>query len=181
MSHRRGPVAQRGLSLVEQTITLAIAALAVGSALPGLDRLRQAQQLEGMAARLQTELHYARSIALERRQGTRLSFEALPQGGWCYVIHTGGSRDCRCDHPDGARCSSAAEALRHMHGAHSPLRQLSSNSRSLLFDPALGTVTPTASIDLQDNHGRSLRLVVSIMGRVRSCSPEGSLPGHKPC
>lgn len=181
MPDTRAAATQGGLSLVEQAVTLAIAALAVGSALPGFERLRQAQELEGTAARLETELQYARSVALQRQRGTRLTFEALPQGGWCYVIHTGGSRDCRCDQPTGAQCVAGAEALRHVHSAHSPLRNLSSNSRSLLFDPTLGTVTPTASIQLQDGHGRSLRLVVSIMGRVRSCSPGSTLPGHKAC
>jgi type IV fimbrial biogenesis protein FimT len=42
-----------------------------------------------------------------------------------------------------------------------------------------GTVTPTASIQLRSAAGQ-LRQVVNVMGRVRTCTPDG-VPGYRAC
>ena len=54
-------------------------------------------------------------------------------------------------------------------------------SRALLFDAHKGTVTPTATLQVQAADGRAIHQVVNIMGRVRSCSPAGQLNGLPQC
>jgi type IV fimbrial biogenesis protein FimT len=57
----------------------------------------------------------------------------------------------------------------------------SASSASMLFDADRGTVTPTGTLRLQLADGRAIHHVVNIMGRARTCSPRGAVPGHPPC
>jgi type IV fimbrial biogenesis protein FimT len=55
------------------------------------------------------------------------------------------------------------------------------NVASVLFDPLHGTSTPTGTLRLVGSGGREVQHVVNVMGRVRSCSPLGAVPGYRPC
>lgn len=175
----QGPLTrQRGLSLIEAIMTTAVLAVTTGTALPNLMGMAQRHRLEGATAQLETELQYARSLAVTDRRAVRFSFTADGAGS-CYVIHTGGPGACRCE-GETAVCTGDASAIRTVaHGAANGLR-VSSNSASFMFDPTRGTVTPTATIELGNARGDALRLVVNILGRVRACTPTG-MPGHRAC
>ncbi|HNT38814.1 MAG TPA: GspH/FimT family pseudopilin [Rubrivivax sp.] len=166
----------RGVTLVEACAVLAIASIVLGSALPGFDSLRQRHHLQGVAAQLETDLHFARSQAVALNRSVRLSFAGSGAHA-CYAIHTGAAADCSCT--TGA-CSGAASLLgmRRLEGKL-PLA-LSSNSASLAFSPHFGTVTPTATMRVQGADGDEIRLIVNIAGRVRSCSPSASLRAFQP-
>ena len=58
---------------------------------------------------------------------------------------------------------------------------LQANVASMLFDPVHGTSTPTGTLRVLDSRGRAIHHVVNIMGRVRSCSPQGAVPGYRAC
>jgi type IV fimbrial biogenesis protein FimT len=169
---------QLGVTLVESLIVMAMSLTSLGAALPGLLKAADRQRLEGAAAQLETEVHYARSLAASLNQGVRLTFRADPTQT-CYVVHTGAAHACQCSGPTTA-CTGAAQALRTVRfDAPSRLRA-TSNSASMLFDPSQGTVTPTATMEVRNAQGDALRLVINIMGRVRSCSTTG-VPGYKRC
>jgi type IV fimbrial biogenesis protein FimT len=78
-----------------------------------------------------------------------------------------------------AQGNARAERSVRFHGG-SPVK-LSSNSRSVLFDPMKGTSTPTATIQLQARNGAAIHQVLNIMGRVRLCSPAAVMSGYKRC
>lgn len=172
--------AARGLTLVELLAGLAVMALTLGAVLPDFGRLMQRQRLEGAAAQLETELQMARAEAILRGQSVRFSFRADAAGS-CYAIHTGSAQACRCDTAgQAAQCVAGAELIRSVsHPAGDALR-VTSNSASFLFDSSKGTVTPTATMTLANERGDALQLIVSLMGRVRDCSPSG-LRGHRAC
>lgn len=177
----KGPIACRGLTMIECLSVLSITATTLGLAAPSLDAWRQRQALLSAAAELETDMQLARSTAVARAQTVRVA--TMPTGtGSCYVIHTGDAGQCRCSSQGQSSCSSAgATVLRVVDlPAGGPVR-LSSTAISIGFDPALGTVTPTATFKLTDAKGRNLHQVVSIMGRVRSCTPGGWLKGIKSC
>jgi type IV fimbrial biogenesis protein FimT len=169
---------QRGITLVELSMTVAIGAILAGVSVPSLEHARARRHLEGAAAQLETDIHFARSVAVARNQGVRVSFETLA-GGSCYIVHSGGAGDCHCSSGGAAVCTGQAEALRSVLIGHGTSVQLQSNSPSMLFDPVRGTTTPTATIQLDNPDGSAIRQIVNIMGRVRSCSP--TLPGYKRC
>jgi type IV fimbrial biogenesis protein FimT len=51
----------------------------------------------------------------------------------------------------------------------------------MAFDPLHGTATPTATWRVIARDGRAIHHVVNVMGRVRSCSPDAAVPGHRAC
>lgn len=171
---------QAGVTLTESLVTLAITAILLGSAAPGFQELRLRRHLEGVAAQLETDLQLARAEAVARREGVRVGFTTGADGGSCYVLHTGAAGACTCDGSGAVTCEPGAEALRRVPLAAGHPVRLQSNSGSILFDHVKGTVTPTATIRLDSAAGQ-VRQIVNVMGRVRSCTPDGALPGIRPC
>lgn len=179
-SHARPLHREAGLSLVEALIGVAVAAVLLGTALPGFDAARERRHIEGTAAQIETDIAYTRSLAVAQNRSLRVSFSASPQAS-CYVIHTGSASACSCDARGAAVCSGDAQALRTVSFAASGPVAVRSNSRSMLMDAHRGTVTPTATVQVQGRSGETLHVVVNIMGRVRNCAATTGLPGHAPC
>lgn len=169
---------QLGTSLVEATMVLAVTGTLVGSLLPGWQEARERRSLEAASAQLATDLRLARSLAVSQGQPVRLRVNAADA---CYVVHTGPAAGCSCDGGGQARCSGSAVALRVAVLPGQGLVGLSSSSASMLFDAGRGTVTPTGTLRLQLDDGRAVHHVVNVMGRVRSCSPDGAVAGHPAC
>lgn len=174
---RRGR--QDGFSLVESLIPLAVMAVLLGSALPSLETMKLRRQLEGSAAQLETDLQLARASAVAANQVLRMDFSSDASGS-CYVLHDGAAGDCNCAQDGTPVCVAATTALRSQHFAAGDPIALKANAASIAFDPVKGTITPTATMRLQSRLG-SLRLVINVMGRVRSCTPDDAVPGHRRC
>ncbi len=171
---------QRGVSLVESLIVLAVIAVLLGTALPGFEQARERRHLEGAAAQLETDIMYTRGLAVAQNQGVRMGFEALAAGS-CYVVHTGPPNACSCNARGEATCNAGAAAVRTVFFAASGPVALRTNVRSILFDPRLGTSTPTGTLRVVGRNDAAIHQIVNIMGRVRSCSPAGAVPGYPTC
>ncbi len=169
---------QSGTSLVEATVVLAITSTLVGSLLPGWQAARERRALEAASAQLATDLRHARSLAVAQSLPVRLAVNSTQA---CYVVHTGPSRGCGCDSTGRASCAPGATALRVATLPGDGLVALSTSSASMLFDAERGTVTPTGTLRLTLADGQAVHHVVNIMGRVRTCSPDGLVAGHARC
>lgn len=170
----------RGLTLVEAAVCVAVVAVLAGLALPNFEQARERRHLEGVAAQLETDIQWSRSLAVARNQVVRMSFSA-PAGATCYVVHTGAAGDCLCADDGSASCRTGVESMRVVRlGTETPVA-LQSNSGSMAFDPVKGTVTPTATVRVRGRSGAAIHQVVNVMGRVRSCSPDGVVAGYRPC
>lgn len=183
---RRRLTPQRGFTLVEVSTVLCIVAVAVGAAAPSFERALQRRHLEGAAAQLVTDVQHARSLAVARGASVRLTVQAVGPNASCYVVHTGAASDCSCAAAGkgaaGASCRNGAQALHVVEFDARSKVQLTSSAASMLFDAHKGTVTPTATLKLAARDGSgALHEVVNIMGRVRTCSPGGAVPGYTPC
>lgn len=174
--------APRGLSLVESLAVLAVLAIAAGVALPNLTAMAERQHLRGVAAQFEADVQFAQASAELRSQSVRLTFFDDVEAPHCWLVHTGEPGDCRCDAATGsAACDAPAQLLRvSALPAGVPLR-LASNTGSMRFGAARRTVTPAATLTLSTRSGASVREIVSIMGRVRSCSPSGAVAGFRSC
>ena len=175
--HRR---LQRGMTLVEVTMALSVAAVLTGLAAPSFDKALQRRHLEGAAAQLATDIHYTRSLAVSRNAPLRISFEASASGS-CYVIHSGAANQCSCATDGAATCAGDATAERSVRFAAADSVGLKSNVRSVLFDPVRGTSSPTATLQLVSRNAGAIHQVVNITGRLRSCSPSPAISGYKKC
>lgn len=172
-----------GYTLVELMVAVALLALLLALSLPSWQNFVMRRQLDGLSARLQTDLHLLRSTTVARNQPLRLSFFSST-AGTCYLIHSGSAADCRCeiDATGSAlpQCDAGTELLRSQVVADARWR-LKANVASMAVDPRHGTFSPTGSIELVHSSGLSLRHVVNILGRTRLCTPAAALSGIAAC
>lgn len=171
---------QRGVTLVEACIVMAVLAIITTSAAPNMQGFIDARRLDGTAAQLATDVQYVRSEAVARNQPVRLSFYASAEAT-CYVIHTGLSAQCTCPVVGPAQCSGDANQIKTVSMASADRVSVQANVSSVLFDPLHGTSTPTGTLRVVGTQGRAVHHVINVMGRVRSCSPTNTMPGYRAC
>lgn len=176
----RRPSTQRGVSAVEALIVVFVLAIIVGASAPSFDSLRQRQELFGVAAQLETDLQLARSEAVARNRSLRLTLKDT-DGSTCYLIHEGPLPACSCAELERAACSVDGAIIRAAVWPAAGRVQVRANVRSMVFDPLKGTVTPTATIRAEARDGTALHQIVSVVGRVRSCSPQARVTGVPAC
>ena len=78
-------------------------------------------------------------------------------------------------------CTGNATLLHSTRLATASRVTLATNATSVVFDPQHGTSTPTATYRLVAADGREIRQIVNVMGRIRSCSPQGGVTGQRAC
>lgn len=171
---------QRGVTLIEATVVLAVTAITAGAVAPGLRGFIEKHELEGAASQLASDLQFARAEAVWRNTGLRLSLQSQSWGA-CYVVHTGAAGQCRCRESGPAQCDGDAVELKTVQLPAADHVALVANVSSILFDPLHGTSSPTATFGLSTPSGRAVNQVVNLMGRVRTCSPRGTVPGLPVC
>ena len=176
-----GRRAQRGLSLIESCIALAVVGVLAGAAAPSFEASRQKRAIDGSSAGIVADIALARSEAVARQQGVRVSVRPSADGGACLMVHTGAAGDCGCLTPAGAQCVGDATLIKSsLFSAMAPVA-LSASVASMRFDQNNGTVTPAGTLRVATTDGRTLHHVVNMMGRVRICSTGGKIAGVKAC
>ena len=171
---------QRGVTLIEAATVLAVIAVVAGTAAPSLRAVIDARRLDAAATQLATDIRYVRTEAIARNEALRLSIRPVA-GGSCYVVHTGAADACTCPATGAASCTGGADVLRTVVLPATARVTLQSNLGSMLFDPVHGTSTPTGTLRLIGAGDRAIHHIVNVMGRVRSCSPAGAVPGYRAC
>ena len=180
MQRKSFPSTQRGLTLIEGCVTLAIVSILAGTAAPSFIESNKNRVLDGSVAEMATDLFLARSEATAHQEGVRVSFHNVTTGS-CMLIHTGATADCGCNSSGVAQCSNGATLIKGNYYSQSRGVALAANVASIRFDPTHGMATPTGTIRLTTASGQEVHHVVNITGRVRSCSPGGSAKGYKAC
>jgi type IV fimbrial biogenesis protein FimT len=171
---------QSGFTLIESLVMATILLIILGAVAPSFSSTIERRRIEGLVNQFETDVRYAQSEAQLRARSVRLSF--LPAGtNSCYIVHTGDPNDCVCNNNGRGVCTGTAQALRVEFVQARDRVRISSNSRSLAFNAARQTVTPTATVTFSGTEGRSVKQIVNVMGRVRTCSPQGSISGYKRC
>lgn len=175
---------QRGISLVEACVVMAVTATLAAVAAPSMQGMIETRRLDGAATQLATDIQFVRAVAVARNQPVRLSVYAgtgTDTGATCYLVHTGNSSDCDCFTTGPAQCSGSAVPIKTVALAAADQVTLQANVASVLFDPLHGTSTPTGTLRLIGTQGRAVHHVINVMGRVRSCSPQAAMPGYRAC
>jgi type IV fimbrial biogenesis protein FimT len=173
------PHRQRGLTLLELAIVVAITAIVAASAAPSFSALIEARRLAGAATRLAADIQFVRGEAIVRNRSLRLSVLAGADAS-CWIVHTGAAVDCRCSADTGATCGGDARSIKSVVLPARERVSVAANVASILFDPLHGTSTPTGTLRLTGARG-AVHHVVNVVGRVRSCSPENAVPAYPAC
>jgi type IV fimbrial biogenesis protein FimT len=177
-THHR-PRRQHGFSMIEAMVLVAVTAVIATAAVPGLVAFIDGRRLDAAAMALAADVQFVRTEAVARNQPIRLSFHAAG-ANTCWVVHTGAAAECSCGDAAPAVCSGGAMEIKTVVLGAADRVSVGANVASIAFDPLHGTSTPTGTLRLVDNGGRAVHHVVNVMGRVRSCTPNG-VPGWRAC
>ncbi len=161
---------QWGATLVELMAALAVTFLLVAVGMPDFGASMDKRHLKGVVETLQQDLRLARAEAIKRNQKVYVAFQGSG-ADWCYGINAGTTCDCTVLN----NCAvDGVERVRRStdlgEGAVSLLATTFS-SADTRFDPVHGTAD-AGSVKLQSALGVDVKVIVSPMGRVRTCSPD---------
>ena len=177
---RTGKRCQNGVSLVEAMIVVAVTVIVAATAAPSLANLIDGRRLDAAATALAADVQFVRTEAVARNRPIRLSFHASAASS-CWVVHTGPTAQCSCAESGPAVCSGSAAQIKTVVLGAADRVTVQANVASIVFDPLHGTSTPTGTLRLIDLRGRAVHHIVNVMGRVRSCTPGGAVPGWRAC
>ena len=178
---RRNPKhRQSGISLIEAMIVVVVTAIVAATAAPSLAAFIDGRRLDAAAHALAADVQFVRSESVARNRPLRLSVHASA-GSSCWVVHTGTAAQCSCAGSGPALCTGGAAEIKTVVLGAADRVVVQANVASILFDPLHGTSTPTGTLRLIDPRGRAVHHIVNVMGRLRSCTPNGAVPGWPAC
>ena len=172
-----------GFTLLELLITLALAALLAGLAVPAMGRFLDNARLRAATETLTQELRLARNHALTYQQKTYFTVSAVA-GHWCYGWRDASPCNCKATSSEVAQCRTHLgnpQRLNRRLSVDFPTIQLDTNSasatHSMRFSPIRGTAGATSFYLL--NEQAKVRIIISPLGRIRVCSATGH--GYPAC
>jgi len=98
---------QRGFSLLETAIVVAILAIVGASAAPSFSAMVEARRLDAAATKLAADIQLARNEAIARNQTLRLSVRA-GEDATCWIVHSVGSAAATSRRSPSSRCTARA-------------------------------------------------------------------------
>lgn len=189
---------RRGFTLIELIIVVAIAAILITLAAPGLRDFILVQRLKAVNAQLVTDLQFTRSEAVARGQTVWMVFGANAAQS-CYTIYTSPSPTQRCDCLLGAgnACNGLLREIRTVSintsdGVSLAPREglgqppglgLGHVSGELVPMPLPLAVPPPGDyvIETKVDASRRLRTLVGVAGRPSVCAPANPAMGAPAC
>ncbi len=158
-----------GFSLIEIMIVVAIIGILTAIAVPSYQDMIERNRLKQAVEALKSDMQFARTEAIKRSNDLRLTLIAAT---WCYGIDDGNTA-CNCGTV--GDCAIKTVDGRQFQGI------TADNNNDVTFSFRRGTAGAMGSTFSSPNY--QARVVVSNMGRVRICNPNGlkRLPGYPDC
>lgn len=176
---------QDGFTLLELMLTLTVLGLLITLAAPPMQEMLARNRLKSAAQALVEDLQWTRGEAIRRNTELYVTFNPAT---WCYGVSV--TKGCDCSLTDPALSSACTlptddEAiLRTVAGVDFPGIAVSATFAGAppetSFKPRRATATG-GSMTFTSAQGAQLRVVLSLLGRVRICSPAQSVPGYPAC
>jgi type IV fimbrial biogenesis protein FimT len=186
-----------GFTLLELMITLSVLLILASLSLPAMQEMLERNRLKGAAQALAEDLQWVRGEAIRRNRDLHLLFNA--GSPWCYGISQTSACNCHLSDPDAANActlsSNDARVLKHVHAAdYAGVNAATTFEQGVTgFERRRGTTMRmgagsggskrhgNGSVTFSNARGEQLRVILSMTGRVRVCSPDQSVPGFRGC
>ncbi|CAB0149443.1 hypothetical protein PSI9734_00006 [Pseudidiomarina piscicola] len=179
---KRSATPRRGFTLLELLVTLVILSIILGAGVPMMLNLAKSMRLQGAAQDTYALLQYARSDALRTTEDRFVVWDE-EDGVWCAAVAT--ANDCDCLSED----CSINNVLRQINS--SDYTNISVNAAFAAgtytrFDGMRGLAeghAGSARYQLMDDDSveAEVRVVVSVLGRIRYCTQSGDIGDYPAC
>ena len=187
---------QRGFTLIELMVAIAIVGIVLALAVPSFYNYMLVQRLKSVSAQLVTDINYARSEAVSRGTPVRIAF-AQDTNNTCYTLYlsTLNTLSCNCLAGPGSACSSSSTtevrtmllprstSVRVLTPAHTdPKLGFSAVTGGLVSISTDTTAPPLMAFDIETSidSTRMLKSTIGRAGRVTVCSANPAM-GMPPC
>lgn len=201
---RSAAACSRGFTLLEMLIAMAILAIIITVAMPGLSGFNANQRLIGLAEQVHAHLQQARSEAVTRNQQVFVNFAVDGTASWEYGMSlnslcdltattASGSNACRIVVSDGDAALDAGNGAvdtgdlvlmrftdADFTGVAMNIGSFGSGTTQIVFDPVRGTASG-GQVTLVGSNGNQLRVTASALGRMSICTPDGSVDAYPDC
>jgi prepilin-type N-terminal cleavage/methylation domain-containing protein len=176
-------VRQRGVTLIEMSVTLLVLAVIVVVAVPSFRGMYERRRVVAAAEQVYNQLRLARSEAIKRSAEVHASFSDNDSVNWSFGISDdavtcdstaalGTANDCTLD-------IDGTDVLEAFSSEDYPNVSMTFSSASIDFDPIRGTAQSLTVSLVSGDYWAQVR--VSPLGAVRLCSPDGSVWGMPAC
>lgn len=161
----RGKAQQRGFTLIELMVTVAIMAILAAIAYPSFTDLIERNRLKGATEGLFADLQFAKAEAIKRNQDVTLT--ATTGTSWKYDITL----------PDATVLKSVKAA-----DVRGVTLSAATNAGKTVFKPVRSTAD-AASFTMQrdSDTSQTMKVKVSDLGRILICSDSSAVLGYKSC
>lgn len=163
---------QKGITLIELLVTLAIVTILTVVSIPAFTSLIERYRIVSATEQLYSTLQYARTEAVKRNTDVYVSFNA--GDSWCYGINTGSA--CDCTTPSGCNLGTvSAPSAQQLTLSSSGLI-----SNAIFFESTRGSANTSATITY-NIYGSSDLITTSIsrLGNIQLCST--GISGYTAC
>lgn len=164
-----------GFSLSESMMVVAVLAVLAITAMPAMLDLVGHSRGRGAADLLRGDLQFARSEAISRRVHVYLLFSRGTQ--WCYAVSTDPACGCIgvCGNPDSViKVVQSTDFKNVSVPSASFAGTFCGATECVRFEPMRGTaVGSVGTVVFQNDSGARYKVIVSTLGRVRTCRDSG--------
>ncbi len=186
---------QKGLTLIELMVTIAVLAILAATALPSFRDSIERRRLIGAAETIYSELQYARSEAISRSSDVFVNFVRTSDTIWCFGISAASGCDCTVTDPtSGSSCRlpiGGTNVLKVVSSLDYPGVRMTetpafsnpSPNTETRFEHVRGTAK-AGTVVTKSPGGREIRIKVSTLGRITMCSPSDAtknVAGYRAC
>lgn len=167
--------APKGFTLVEVMVVIAIVAILAAIAAPSFNSIIDKYRVKRAADTLSAFMINAKSEAIKRNTTVSAVFTGAG-ATWCVGMITAPAITCDCT---AANCQiDAVDRVISSASFKDVKLNGPATGHAFQFRTQRGTVVGNETVELESAAGLKLNVVVSMFGRVKLCSPDGSISGY---